>query len=83
MSLVDIIKPEKSHIWNARSDQVNDKLFEAVPLSWNVEKLHSLFRSVVLYFPVQKIVKIYTKNCTKLYKYSCHSYGCFEVLRNL
>jgi len=76
MSLVDIIKPENGHIWNARGDQVNDKLFEAVLLSWSAEKLDSLHRSVVLYSFMQKIVKLYTKNCTKLYKYSWHSYGC-------
>ena len=64
MSFVDIIKPEKGHIWTARCDQVNYKLFEFVPLSWSVEKLDPLYRSVVLYLFMQKIVELYTKNCT-------------------
>jgi len=56
MSFVDIIKPEKDLIWTARGDQVNGKLFEAVPHSWSVKKFDSLYCSVVLYLFMQKIV---------------------------
>jgi hypothetical protein len=42
MSFVDIVKPEKCYIWTTTSDEVKDKLFEAVPPSWAVEKLDSL-----------------------------------------
>lgn len=34
MSFADIISLEKGHIWTARDDLSNYKLFDAVPLSW-------------------------------------------------
>jgi hypothetical protein len=63
MPFADIISPAKGHTWTARGDPANYKLFEAVPLSWSIEKLDSLCHSVNLYFFMQIIVKLYTKIC--------------------
>jgi hypothetical protein len=60
MPFVNIIKPEKGHFWGAIGDQVNDKLFKPVPLSWSVEKLDSL--------PFGCFVFFYTETCLIIYK---------------
>ena len=67
MSHVDIIKSENCNFTNARGDQVNNELFEAVLLSWNAEnlaffrlRLFCIFIYNNLYIFIQKIVLNYT-----------------------